>query len=275
MSSVLTSAAPPQGKRGREWLRAGAAVAAFAVWTLAPFRFGSLDATALFSIALDDTVGNLLVAVPIGWLLAPVLGLHRAPLALLLASLGVETAQLFIDGRSAALGDVLANTLGAAIGALWWRRPHGPRVADAMLVAVACWGVASRYGAPGRPVVTVCLLLALAMAAVREAPGESPDAAGFALVATSGFLGLSPTPLAIGGLGAAVLGVFLARPLRRWDRPIAALAPIAFVVETWPPLRTSPREADPALMVAEVGLLGLATLLFVSRPADQRGAQTG
>lgn len=265
MSSVPTSGSPPQGTRGREWLSAGAAVAAFGAWTLTPFELRPADPSELFAVALDDAVGNLLVAVPIGWLLAAAVGVRRAVIAMALLSLGVETSQLLVATRSAALSDVVANTTGAAAGALWWRRPHGAGVANAMMVAVACWGVASRYGAPGRPMLTVAILLALAMALVREDPAESPDAAGFALVSASGFLGLSPEPLVFVALAALTAGTVFARSLRAWRRPLAATAPIAFAVETWPPLRVAAnRAADPELMVAEVATLAVATLLLLS-----------
>lgn len=274
MSSVPTTASRPQGSRGLEWLRAGAAVAGFIVWTLAPFELRELDSTELFTVALDDAVGNLLVAVPIGWLLAAAMGLNRAVVVMLVLSAGVEAAQLFLATRSAALSDVVANAVGAMIGAVWWRRPHAAGVANAMLVAVACWGVASRHGAPGRPLLTVAIVLALAMALVREPPAESPDAAGFALVAASGFIGLSPVPLVFAALASLVLGVVVASPLRTWRAPIAAVVPIAFLVESWPPFRVAEsRAADPFLMVAEATLIGVAVLLLVLSPRGDRSAR--
>ena len=250
-------------------------MAGFLVWTLAPFDLRELDSTELFSVALDDVVGNLLVAVPIGWLLAAVVGLNRAVLVMLMLSIGVEAVQLFLATRSPALSDVVANSVGAMIGAMWWRRPHAAGVANAMLVAVACWGVASRHGAPGRPLLAVAVLLALAMALVRERPAESPDAACFALVAASGFIGLSPVPLVFVALASLIVGVVVAGPLRTWRAPIAAVVPVAFLIDSWPPFRVAEsRAADPALMVAEAALIGLAALLLVLSPRD-RSARAG
>lgn len=250
------------------------AVAAFVVWTLAPFELRPPDTSELLAVALDDLVGNLLVAVPIGWLLAASIGPRWAVLAMAAVSMGVESSQLVLATRSPALSDVAANTLGATAGVLWWHRPHARRIGDAMLVAVACWAVATRHSAPGRPVLALSLLMALGMAHVRQEPGRSPDAAGFALVACGGLLGLSPRPLALASLAAVAAGALLASPLRRHRRWLLLAIPIAWVAETWPPFRVAAaRGSDPPLMVVEATLLA-AAWLRLSLPAgpSARGA---
>ncbi len=60
---------------------------------------------------------NILLFVPVGFFLRR-LGSARLAIALgALLSLGIEGTQLFVPGRETALGDLLANTLGAALGA--------------------------------------------------------------------------------------------------------------------------------------------------------------
>lgn len=272
MSCVPTTAGPPQEARGRTWLRAALALLAFALWTLTPFELRPPDPSDLFSVAADDLAGNLLVTVPIGWLLAAALGVRRAIVLMVLTSVAVEGCQLMIVSRDAALSDVLANATGATIGAFWWRRPHPPAASDALFVAVACWGVAMRYGAPNRPTVTVALVLAWAIAVFREEPARSPDVAGYALVASSGFLGLSPVPLVTAAFVGVAVGVFLPRSLRNGRRALGGLATVAYAVECWPPLRVATaRAADPPLMVAELVLL-LATLALLMAPAGSSPA---
>lgn len=254
------------------WVRAALALGAFGAWTLAPFRLGAFDASTLFAVAADDLVGNLFAAVPIGWLLADALGVRRAILTMALTSLAVESCQLMLVTRSAALSDVLANGAGAAAGALWWCRPHPRRAADALFVAVACWGVAMRYGAPNRPTVTVALLVAWGVATLREEPAEAPDVAGYALVTVSGFLGLSPVRLVTAAFVGLAVGVLLPRSLRRGRRALTLLATLAYVVECWPPLRiAAAREADGALMVAELVVLGAALGLLTAPAGPARG----
>ncbi len=283
MSCVPTTAGPPQGTRGWDRARAALALLAFVVWTLAPFELEAPDPSHLFVVAADDLAGNLLAAVPIGWLLAAALGVRRAIVLVALTSLGVEGSQLVIATRNAAVSDVLANAAGATIGAFWWRRPHPPAAADAIFVALTCWGVAMRYGAPNRPMVTVALLLAWGIAAIREAPAESPDVAGYALVATSGFLGLSPVRLVTAAFIGVATGLLLPRSLRRGRRALAGLAALAYAIECWPPLRVSSgRAADPPLMVAELILLMAAVALLLTAPSarapsgsDSHGPSTG
>jgi VanZ family protein len=265
MSCVPTTAVSPQGTRGRARLRATLALLAFALWTLAPFELREADWSDLLAVAVDDLVGNLLVTVPIGWLLAAAFGPRRAVAVMALASLAVEGSQLVLVSRDAALSDVVANAAGAAIGARWWRRPHPPATADAMFVAVACWAVAMRYGAPNRPTVTVALLLAWGIATLREEPADSADVAGYALVASSGFLGLSPVRLVTAAFIGLAVGVLLPRSMRRGRPVLGPLAVLAYLVECWPPLRVAAsRAADPALMVAELVLLVAAAGLLMA-----------
>jgi glycopeptide antibiotics resistance protein len=78
-----------------------------------------------------DVALNVAMFVPIGW------GLHRAGAprrrllrAVILAaafSLTMETVQAWLPNRYSSVVDVLANTLGATIGA-WLQARYGPRV---------------------------------------------------------------------------------------------------------------------------------------------------
>ena len=77
--------------------------------------------------ALADAILNLLLFVPLGFLLA--LGRRIQPLAIWLGlttlSIGLELTQLFLPGRFPTVSDVAMNSLGAAIGiglAVLWRR---------------------------------------------------------------------------------------------------------------------------------------------------------
>lgn len=89
-----------------------------------------------------DVVLNVVLFVPLGVGLAlyGLRGKHAIPTAFALSAL-IEIAQLFIPGRDATIGDVLTNTLGAAIGfaacryARAWLRPS-PRIAAGL---IACW----------------------------------------------------------------------------------------------------------------------------------------
>jgi VanZ family protein len=74
-----------------------------------------------------DLVLNVVVFVPLGWLLGQAVG--RTPVAAIwaigvasgvaaLLSLTVETVQYFIPTRYSSILDVLANTAGAAVGAI-------------------------------------------------------------------------------------------------------------------------------------------------------------
>jgi len=76
---------------------------------------------------------NVLLFVPFGLLVAQVLRVHRYLAVALgfLVSVGIEIVQwLALPARTPSIYDVMANTIGAAIGALiawWWaRRPSVP-----------------------------------------------------------------------------------------------------------------------------------------------------
>lgn len=267
MSSVPTTTSPPQGSRARAHARAALAVLAFVLWTVTPFDLRAPDLSDLFVVALDDLFGNLVITVPIGWLLAASIGPHRAVLAMALVSIGVEASQVVLETRHAALSDVLANTAGAFAGAVWWHRPRGPAMANAMLIAIAAWSVAVRHASPTRPAFMVALLLAVGIATVRQGPTDSADAAAFALVGATGFLGLQPVPMALAALGGLAFGVVVADPLYRLRRWVVPVAIVVGAIEAWPPLRLSPRTSDGWRLATELGLLFAVLVAFSVRGA--------
>ncbi|MGM1028336.1 MAG: VanZ family protein [Actinomycetota bacterium] len=68
-----------------------------------------------------EVLANVAMLVPVALLLTFLLGRRRWWLAVALcagASLGVETLQFFMPGRVASVPDIVANSLGACIGAL-------------------------------------------------------------------------------------------------------------------------------------------------------------
>ncbi len=84
-----------------------------------------------FDYSVIESGANVLLFIPFGILVAAFLPLRRAWLALpvgILASMCIELGQeLFRPERVATLRDVLANALGAAIGAVvvdYWLRPN-------------------------------------------------------------------------------------------------------------------------------------------------------
>ena len=94
-----------------------------AVITLAPFRFARpVQAHLSWLVDPGDVVANMLLFVPLGFLHR--IAAHRAPSrghwstvgAALLASVALETLQLFLPGRFPSVVDVLSNTLGAGLG---------------------------------------------------------------------------------------------------------------------------------------------------------------
>lgn len=94
---------------------------------------------------LADFLANILLFLPLG--VALLERTHRWPLVLLMASAtsaGVELLQFTtIPGRDAALGDLVANTLGGALGALLgkgWRALVWPTPAVARRLALG-WGM--------------------------------------------------------------------------------------------------------------------------------------
>jgi hypothetical protein len=91
--------------------------------------------------ALADLLVNVILFTPVGIGVALAgAGLRRAVLAGLVLSALVEVIQLVLPGRDASLGDVIANTVGAWIGAWvvllapWWL---GPRRSAARGLALA------------------------------------------------------------------------------------------------------------------------------------------
>ena len=77
-------------------------------------------------ITLQDVVVNFAAYVPLGLLLSVVLGAHQRPargavaatLAAALISLAMEAAQMFLPARIATNVDLIANSLGALVGAM-------------------------------------------------------------------------------------------------------------------------------------------------------------
>jgi hypothetical protein len=92
------------------------------------------------SRGLADAILNTAMFAPLGFLLA---GRWRAAVALAAAAaltLSVELAQTVIPGRDPSAGDVVFNTLGAALGILAWRlrgRWVAPRPGTALALALA------------------------------------------------------------------------------------------------------------------------------------------
>lgn len=108
-------------------MRRSLRVAALGVWLLALLRLtlgpgratGELPWWSLGggSLAAVDAVANLVLFAPAGWLVAQ-LGWRwqRMLLAAALLSAGIEVVQLALPGRTAILGDLLLNVLGATAG---------------------------------------------------------------------------------------------------------------------------------------------------------------
>lgn len=108
-------------------------------------------------LGLADFLSNVVLFVPLAAGLRGAGVPARATVALgLVLSVAVELAQLGIPGRESALGDVVANTAGAALGAyllpLLWRRRRsvlgGAAAAAASLAVVVCGGLALRPSFP-------------------------------------------------------------------------------------------------------------------------------
>lgn len=104
-------------------------VVAVAVVVFAPVSYSSITAAIAhwlgdalgvpaFGAGWVEFTGNVLMFVPLGLLLTVLLRRHwkGAALALVL-SIGVELAQVLLPARTPSVRDVLANALGAAIGA--------------------------------------------------------------------------------------------------------------------------------------------------------------
>jgi len=89
------------------------------LFTLNPFYFAMPEQ---FSIKLESSFGNLynniLLFLPLGFLYRVTIGRRGAMVMGLGLSLSIEILQLFIPARTTSIVDVLANTLGAGLGAL-------------------------------------------------------------------------------------------------------------------------------------------------------------
>ncbi|WP_150959008.1 VanZ family protein [Microbacterium testaceum] len=123
-------------KRRRAWLVAASCVYAFGVWwmTLRPSIYDAevggilgrvlhalqaSPATAWITFDVVESVSNVVMFVPLGLLVTAWRGRWWLALAIgFVLSSGIELTQLFfLPTRVADIGDVVANTLGAAIGA--------------------------------------------------------------------------------------------------------------------------------------------------------------
>lgn len=94
-----------------------------------------------------DAIRNLVLLLPLGWLLAALgRGARLAALLGLLLSLAIEGAQHFVPGRFTSAVDVVMNTASAALGALLyatrraWLRPE-PEAARRLALAAGIVGV--------------------------------------------------------------------------------------------------------------------------------------
>ena len=184
----------PRGAAAREVVFTGAAAAfvAFAVWgSLFPFEFHAVpaaEAARLFWLpwlrgpatwSISDLVSNVLLFIPIGAFLTaaldgaqaggglPSVALAKAgraavpvlvAIAACLLSVAVEFAQAFVPYRTPSAVDVIAETLGAVLGAAAWRL-RGSRADAAVSRAIDAVMHASL---PCRMLLAYCLLFAVA-----------------------------------------------------------------------------------------------------------------
>jgi len=98
--------------------------AVVAVITLAPFEFGIPQTFRMYTIVRDggwatDVVLNIALFVPLGLIWHRTTGHSIATVACaaVVASAGIESAQLFLAPRFSTMSDIAANASGAAIGA--------------------------------------------------------------------------------------------------------------------------------------------------------------
>jgi VanZ family protein len=190
-----------EGAGAREVAFTGAAAAfvAFAVWgSLFPFDFRALpsgEAARLFwlpwlrgpaSWSISDLVSNVLLFIPIGVFVTAMLDgipwlAKRAAattatvvVGALALSTAVEFCQAFVPYRTPSAVDVMAETLGAAIGLALWRL-RGAAVEAKLSAAIAA---AARASVPCRMLLAYCALFAIAWLLPLDftlRPGEIAD----------------------------------------------------------------------------------------------------
>jgi hypothetical protein len=126
------------------WRVAGAAtLVAIVVITLTPLEgpvTGSTYCLICGRRGAADAVLNLVMFLPVGWLIARVATARPAATAALIGaglSLAIEVVQIAIPGRDASLGDLAFNAAGALAGALALRAYSRARSAPTAAAAVA------------------------------------------------------------------------------------------------------------------------------------------
>ena len=158
------SSPPPRVHRetGRWGLAALVYTALIVYGSLYPFTGWTTEGVSLFAYltpqwsshwSRSDVVTNVLAYMPLGLLLArwrsgrgsPAGAAFVATLLGALLSFAMESTQQFLPARIASLGDLLANTLGAAVGAAMARAMHGESTPWVLLMQ---WR--DRWFKPGR-----------------------------------------------------------------------------------------------------------------------------
>lgn len=255
-------------------LRAAVALFAFATWTLAPFEFQA-DASISWIVRADDFGGNILATVALGWLLASA---TRQPKTALLIACGssvlAEFAQLFIVGREGGPSDVVANTIGGALG-IWLYRSSWKVSAPAMVSAVGMWTIAARRSAPGAPTLAVAFLCFGAMLSI---PGkQSAPRAAVAVLVVGAVIGLAPTVLVVACISGCLVGALVAliaqrAPwMTRFGAGLIAFAPALLILERWP---FDVAGAGDTLVHYEWSLLlALGIVAWLSRTQDVEASQ--
>ncbi len=163
------------------WLAAGVAAAVILACTLWPDVAGR-RVVGFFELsheATADAIRNIVLFAPLGAALAATgLPMRRIVLATFLLSTSVELAQLYIPGRDASLYDVAANTVGATLACVAWRRRARwlrPRAGAASRLAVmAALALAATLAATGG-------LLQTSFPATQYWSGWTPDFAQLAI----------------------------------------------------------------------------------------------
>lgn len=248
------------------------------VIVLAPFHLQepSLDRILLMPGGAQgraDILLNVALFVPLGFLLERSLGVTRTALLCLLASLAIETIQLFLPGRWSTLSDLLANGLGGLLGAL------GSRLVRQRLVGSE--GVTSRLFFDLPLIALVWLLVPLVWiegmtanrwlgtGALLAAGGVAIAAAGRSNPTRSSQRAAAIWPVLLAWSTTAVLPGLARAPLRGTAAVIAAVA--AFLLgDFWWARRRKDRRVEPGAV-----LLVLAGMVpwFVSRVGS--GARLG